>query len=824
MSKTVLNGGGTIPPHRTRRFLRGRTWGVLAAAVVLGTGIAIPAASFADNPSGCDFAPTGTTQACSVPLTGSTFAGGDGNLQTSPTTFGSTDWQNVAGLHAGFDQPSGTGDNSFGQGTKEDNAAVTVVSGSIPPNKSDLTRFYEASEIGSNNHNFLYLAWERSNVLGSANMDFEINQATTPGLGTPGAHTINRTAGDLLVTYDFTNGGGKPTLGLLFWVTSGSTSQCFASNSLPCWGNHVTLNGSDSIGAVNNLDAVTDPLFSGSPNYINPVPALQFGETAIDLTAAGVFPPGTCEAFGSAFIKSRASASFGAEVKDFIAPVPVNISNCGSIKIIKHTDPRGVNQVFGYTSNLPAEPAGTVGGVPQGGVACPGNNGAGVQADGSFCLNDAGNSAGGDSAGNTVFNNALQAGTYHVTEGADPSGFTFENLSCTGGTTSTNGKTVTINLAPLDQVVCTYVNQQNTATLATQVSDAGPVFPSNPVHDTATVTGNQAGDTPSGTVTFFLCSQVPAGGSCSSGGANIGTGALSGSGATASATSPDVNTSGNALTPGRYCFRAEWPGDANYPGALSEFGGTGGTNECFTVRTIPTTTITTPSVGSGGTTFGSSVTDHAIVQATQSGDGTPTGTVTFFVCNPNQTTGGACPTGGTQVGSPVTTTAVGGSNPPASSADSDAVTANQTGTWCFRAVYTPGGANGSNYTGSSDATSGECFTVTDTTSAASQQTWQPNDSTTVTAAHGAPLSGTLSAQLFTGDNCGATSGSAVTGQLYQKTLTNATSAADRTLTTNNTTFTVTTSTAVSWLVTFTSTDNNVGGSSHCESTNLTITN
>jgi hypothetical protein len=141
-----------------------------------------------------------------------------------------------------------------------------------------------------------------------------------------------------------------------------------------------------------------------------------------------------------------------------------------------------------------------------------------------------------------VFNNALQSGTYHVTEGADPSGFTFESLSCTGGSTTTNGKTVTINLAPGDAVVCTYVNQQNTATLATQVSNAGPVFPGAAVHDTATVTGNQAADTPSGTVTFFLCSQVPAGSSCNTGGTNIGTGTLSGTGATASATSPDVNT------------------------------------------------------------------------------------------------------------------------------------------------------------------------------------------------------------------------------------------------------------------------------------------
>jgi len=61
--------------------------------------------------------------------------------------------------------------------------------------------------------------------------DAEASQAATPGLGTPGAHTISRTAGDLLVTFDFTNGGGRPALGLLRWVTAGSTSQCFSSNT-----------------------------------------------------------------------------------------------------------------------------------------------------------------------------------------------------------------------------------------------------------------------------------------------------------------------------------------------------------------------------------------------------------------------------------------------------------------------------------------------------------------------------------------------------------------------------------------------------------------
>lgn len=833
MSVSDTGGGPASPGRRSGRFLKSkRAWAVLVAAA-LGISIAIPAASFADSSTGCDFSPANNgTPGCLGPLGGSTFAGGDGNLLASPTTFGSTDWQNVSGLNAGFDLPSGSGDNSFGQGTKEDSPNVTVGLGSIPNNKSDLTRFYEASEFSSvNNHDFLYLGWERANTLGTANIDFEINQQAQPDLTTAGAKTLNRTAGDLLVTFDFTNGGGKPTIALQRWLTSATnpvvpgfaTNACFSANTFPCWGDQVTLDGTDSIAAVNNIDSVTDPVDPGSPNAQPTVPKLQFGETAIDLTKAGVFPPGTCEAFGSAFVKSRASASFTAEVKDFIAPIPVNISNCGSIEIIKHTDPRGVDQSFSYTSNLPAEPPGTVNGVPQGGVKCPGKSAAGVQADGSFCLNDAGNST-SDNAANTVYNNALQAGTYNVTEGADPPGFTFEHLSCTGGTTQISGKTTTISLAPGDQVVCTYVNQQNTATLATQTSTTVPVFPGVAVHDTATVTGNQAADTPTGTVTFFLCGPI-ATGSCNTGGTNIGTGSLSGTGATANADSPDVNTSASPLSAGRYCFRAEWPGDANYPTPLKEYGGPTGTNECFTVQQIPTTTTTTPSAGSGGTAlFGSQVTDHAVVAATQPGGGSPTGTVTFFICDPTQTSGGACPDpNGTQVGNPVPTTDL-GTTPPSAAADSAAVTVNKTGPWCFRAVYTPGGANGSNYTGSSDASSGECFTVTDSTTSTSAQNWLPNDSATVAPANGAPLNGTLSAQLYTDGTCGGSGGTAVNGQLYTKTLTNATSAAARTLTTNNTTFTVPNSTSTSWQVTFNSTDPNVSGSTHCESTSLTINN
>src|SRR5262245_42411807 len=64
-------------------------------------------------------------------LAGSPFEGNDGNL-TVQGGAGAQDWDNAPNLVVGQDLPTGTGDNSFGQGTKESDTNVTVVSGSIP--------------------------------------------------------------------------------------------------------------------------------------------------------------------------------------------------------------------------------------------------------------------------------------------------------------------------------------------------------------------------------------------------------------------------------------------------------------------------------------------------------------------------------------------------------------------------------------------------------------------------------------------------------------------------------------------------------------------
>ena len=85
-----------------------------------------------------------------------------------------------------------------------------------------------------------------------------------------------------------------------------------------------------------NTVAVSDPFLSATPNN---VAVGLFGEASLNLssTELNVFEPNTCRAFGDMFVKSRASgSSIDAELKDFIAPVPIHVSNCGSIELKKH--------------------------------------------------------------------------------------------------------------------------------------------------------------------------------------------------------------------------------------------------------------------------------------------------------------------------------------------------------------------------------------------------------------------------------------------------------------------------------------------------------
>jgi hypothetical protein len=270
-----------------------------------------------------------------------------------------------------------------------------------------------------------------------------------------------------------------------------------------------------------------------------------------------------------------------------------------------------------------------------------------------------------------------------------------------------------------------------------------------------------------------------------------------------------------ANTAGVWCFRAVYqPSGSTYTTSNDATHG-----ECVTINPAGTNTVTTPQVDgtpiSGAVAVGTSVTDHAVVTGTTAG-GTPTGTIHFFVCNPTQVAanGGDCSSGGTAVSDE---TALAGPGTTQSHADSDAVNPDTVGTWCFRAVYAP---NTGNYTGSSDSSTGECFLVQDSTSLSSEQDWLPNDTAHLSSTGGTGLNGTLTIALYTSSDC---SGTAVSGQTYSYTLTNATSPVTRS--TTNSTYFVTANATVSWKVTFVpDSGSNVTGSSHCETSAVTVTN
>ncbi|MFI8104241.1 hypothetical protein [Streptomyces sp. NPDC086023] len=222
------------------------------------------------------------------------------------------------------DRPSGRNDNSFGQGSKEDDPNPTIVFGSIPPNKSDLLNFGVFTEADTT-PKFLELFWRRINSpQGTTNMDFELNQKFCSPNATPTNCANNgpsetatpvRTQGDKLITYDLSQGGTVPTISIRTW--SGTA-----------WGGPTVITGGSNPLAVGSVNSSTIPANqAGSLGQLDP---FTFGEAAISFDA--IFPPGSaCTTFGSAYVKSRSSDSFNSELKDFIDPTPVQITNCASL-------------------------------------------------------------------------------------------------------------------------------------------------------------------------------------------------------------------------------------------------------------------------------------------------------------------------------------------------------------------------------------------------------------------------------------------------------------------------------------------------------------
>jgi hypothetical protein len=310
------------------------------------------------------------------------------------------------------------------------------------------------------------------------------------------------------------------------------------------------------------------------------------------------------------------------------------------------------------------------------------------------------------------------------------------------------------------------------------------------VRDSANLTV-EGTSTWSGTLHFFLCGPI-ATGTCDTGGLEIGTGTA----VDQDTVMPVLSDQAHLTSVGRYCWRGFF--DSATEGVDDQTDSS--TGECFEV--LPVQPTLTTSAGPD-VTLGNPITDNAPLSGTAFRPGTngpnatypsinatmvtaADGTITFTLFGPNNCT--SVPTGFV----PIVRTVNGDGTYTAS------FTPTQVGTFTWVAVYSGDSPNtlGAGPTGCPDVN--EEVVVTGNAQSATAQDWLPNDTATITG--DTNLNGTLTFQLYTGNNCGVTSGSAVPGQSYSFTLTNAPSPAVRS--TTNTTFKVTAANqgAYSWLV------------------------
>jgi Prealbumin-like fold domain len=373
--------------------------------------------------TGLVFALTASTAA----LPGSNFEITDGNLRVDGAP-PALDWANVNEIRR-TDLPSGSGDDAFGQGAKEDTPVPTVVSGGVPPQKSDLRTFGFYLEENSAGR-FLNMFWTRvQSPQGTTNMDFVFNKSST--ISANGVTPV-RTSGDVLIQYDLSQGGTNPTLWASSWIdgTEGATAaDCEANNALPCWRERVDLTAAGiAEGSIN-----TSPIPAAESDGLGALDARTFGEAQVDLTAL-TGGANVCAVFGSAYLTSRSSDSFNAEIKDFIAPLNLNLDQCGRVVIRKVTEPASdpAQVRFGYTKNINTEST----------------------TDPTFTLGH------GESK---VYNDVLLGTGYTVVEDVIPANWQFARIDCSASSPGVDpiivGAQITFDIDSADDVLdCTYIN------------------------------------------------------------------------------------------------------------------------------------------------------------------------------------------------------------------------------------------------------------------------------------------------------------------------------------------------------------------------------
>jgi hypothetical protein len=211
------------------------------------------------------------------------------------------DWDSPPPNVAKFNDASGQGDDIFGIGSKElEPGGWQCVTGSAPGKDDFVNGEVAFRTLKGKQH--LYVDFQRAATNGDAHMDYEFNQSREPNPACPALP--KRTPGDILIAFDTANGGKAIAVRAFRWQGN-AVSGSFVELQL----------GSKGV------------LWDGAVNIPNTIPGLEpgaFGEAALNLT--DTIGQIGCAIFSTVYMKTRASTSITAELKDRTAALPVNFA------------------------------------------------------------------------------------------------------------------------------------------------------------------------------------------------------------------------------------------------------------------------------------------------------------------------------------------------------------------------------------------------------------------------------------------------------------------------------------------------------------------
>ncbi len=264
-----------------------------------------------------------------------------------------------------FTDATGTTDNIFGQGS----VSEISINGAPPVAGQIAVRFFPAGGVQKQ---FLYTNWSRQSNNGDAHIDYEFNQAdpsTNPA--SPGCPQLpRRTPGDFLISFDTQNGGATIDVSAFTWNGSAFMPLSVGNQGL-LWD-----------AAVNTAASITGLTATGTN---------LFGELALNVSdTIGTIP---CNKVLFASMKTRASTSLSAEVKDRTRAEPLNFTifnPAGANASGNAFGARIQDTLLGLNQTLPAAtPANCTQGV------CSSQSGAGSTSNSNQVLNAAVSPPGG---------------------------------------------------------------------------------------------------------------------------------------------------------------------------------------------------------------------------------------------------------------------------------------------------------------------------------------------------------------------------------------------------------------------------------------------